>query len=69
MTTTPLPLVDPPHDTVQPPNPRRSEDHEPHLSGGARYAICNRSRPQARNVAGGRSDRARSQQDSLAEGR
>jgi hypothetical protein len=42
MTTTPLPLTAPPHGTVQPPNPRGSEDHETHLSGGARYASAYR---------------------------
>jgi hypothetical protein len=44
MTTTPLPLADPPHDTVRPPEPRPTEDHQPHLSGGARYAIGYQSR-------------------------
>ena len=39
MTTNPLPLTDPPHDTVRPPEPRPGEDHKTHLSGGARYAI------------------------------
>ena len=39
MTATPLPLTDPPHDTVRPPKPRPTDDHRTHLSGGARYAI------------------------------
>jgi hypothetical protein len=38
MTRAPLPLAEPPHDTVRPPSPRRNEDHRTHLSGGARYA-------------------------------
>jgi hypothetical protein len=39
MTHVPRPLADPPRATARPPSPRRNEDHEPHLSGGARYAI------------------------------
>jgi hypothetical protein len=39
MNTIPLPLTAPPHDTVRPPKPRPTDDHRPHLSGGARYAI------------------------------
>jgi hypothetical protein len=60
--TTPLPLTDPPHDTVRPPAPRPSEDHRTHLSGGARYAICNRSRPATLPACRRGFDRARSQQ-------
>ena len=62
MTTTPLALTDPPHGTVRPPAPRQSEDHRTHLSGGARYAICNRSRNPAGRLSGLEVDRARSQQ-------
>ena len=45
MTTTPLPLADPPHDTVRPPEPRPPDDHRTHLSGGARYASAKQMRP------------------------
>ena len=62
MTTTPLALTDPPHGTVRPPAPRQSEDHRTHLSGGARYAICNRSRPATLPACRRGFDRARSQQ-------
>ena len=43
MITSPFPLAAPPHDTVRLPGPRSGEDHKPHLSGGARYAIGNQS--------------------------
>ena len=62
MSPAPLPLADPPHDTVRPPEPRPTEDHKPHLSGGARYAICNRSRTAALHASGRGFDRARSRQ-------
>jgi len=60
MTTTPLPLTDPPHDTVRPPSPRPTDDHEPHLSGGARYASAYRMQPRARKPRPRQNDRARS---------
>ena len=62
MTTTPLPLTAPPRPMARPPSRRRSEDHEPHLSGGARYVICNRSRPATLPACRRGFDRARSQQ-------
>ena len=60
MTTTPLPLADPPHDTVRPPKPRPTEDHRTHLSGGARYASAYRMQSQARPPRPRQIDRARS---------
>ena len=44
MTHVPRPLADPPRATARPPSPRRNEDHEPHLSGGARYASAKQRR-------------------------
>jgi hypothetical protein len=39
MSTTPLPLTALARDAARTPDPRPAEDHKPHLSGGARYAI------------------------------
>jgi hypothetical protein len=69
MTTTPLPLTDPPRPTARQPEPEPTEDHKPHLSGGARYAICYRSLPAALPAAGRGFDRARSQRSSRVEAR
>jgi hypothetical protein len=59
MTHVPRPLADPPRATARPPSPRRNEDHEPHLSGGARYVSGKQMRPRAR-LQDSRTDRARS---------
>ena len=69
MTTTPLPLTAPPHLMVRQPRPRPGEDHQTHLSGGARYAICDRSRNPAGRLSGLEIDRARSQREAQTEGR
>jgi hypothetical protein len=69
MNQPPLPLADPPRPTARPPEPRPTEDHRTHLSGGARYAICNRSRPAAAHASGRGFDRARSQREYRVEGR
>jgi hypothetical protein len=60
MTTTPFPLADPPRPTARPPSHRDSEDHEPHLSGGARYASAYRMPTRANRLELRRDDRARS---------
>jgi hypothetical protein len=59
MTTTPLPLADPPRATARPPGPRETEDHKPQLSGGARCAFGVQMRPRAR-LRHPAADRARS---------
>jgi hypothetical protein len=45
MTTTPLPLTAPPRLMARQPSPRPGEDHQTHLSGGARYASAKQMRP------------------------
>jgi hypothetical protein len=59
MTPTTLPLTALPRDTARPPAPTPTEDHEPRLSGGARYAFGEQMRPPAR-LQDPRPDRARS---------
>ena len=57
MTPTPLPLTALPRDTARTPDPRPAEDHEPHLSGGARYAFGEQMRARLHHPT---ADRARS---------
>jgi hypothetical protein len=57
----PRPLTDPPRPQPRPTTPD-GEDHRRTLAGGARYAICNRSRPATLPGCGSGFDRARSQQ-------
>jgi hypothetical protein len=66
MTNAPLPLAAPPRDTARPPDPRGTEDHEPHLSGGARYASAWQTPKQPRPQWG--CDRARSHHRDRADG-
>ena len=47
MTRTPLPLTAPPRPMARPPSARPGEDHQPHLSGGARYALGDPTRMPA----------------------
>ena len=56
--TTPLPLTDPPHDTVRPPEPGPTDDHRTRLSGGARYASAKQMRP-AQSAKGWATERGR----------
>jgi hypothetical protein len=54
------PLNAMPRDTARPPGPRGSEDHDAHLSGGARYASAYRMHMRPRRPQPRQSDRARS---------
>jgi hypothetical protein len=60
MTPTTLPAAALPRATARPPSPRRNEDHEPHLSGGARYASgpqTRATRPAGRSRSAGKRGR------------
>jgi hypothetical protein len=60
MTRIPRPLANPPRDTARPPTPRPTEDHQPHLSGGARYASAYRMQARPRPPRPPQNDRGRS---------